>query len=206
MKSILRNVLLAVCVSVVVAGGTAYAADQPRTTFLGQTTLDSGACRAMKSELLAAIATQQGRAKVDAARLNAIRTFNLSDGSDCVLKAYARGQGSGVAEASYVQGYWQYMTFYIGPAAFGTIHVDVGMLITGSTATANWGPNCYFQWNTGLFDGGITWCGVWNNGAWYTEPGANYWVNIYPFTSQPRNHYMRYCVYGNGASCYRWGS
>lgn len=159
----------------------------------------------MKAQLLAAVATPQGRALVDTAQLRAIRSFNSSDGSDCTLKAYADRPGSDVAEASYVQGYWQYMTEYIGPVPFGTIHVDVGMTITGYTATRNWGPNCYFQWYTGIFEGGITWCGVAYNGSWYTEPGTNYWVNIYPFTSQPVNHWMRYCVYGNGASCYRWG-
>ena len=206
MRSILRSVILAVFASVIMTGGAAYAADRPTTTYLGQTALDSGVCRAMKAELVAAVATPGGRAKVDTARLYSIRNFNLSDGSDCVLKSYVRISGSGVAEASYVQGYWKSMTLAIGPVSFGTINVNVGMLITGYSATRNWGPDCYFQWYTGLYDGGITWCGVAYNGSWYTEPGANYWVNIYPFTSQPRNHYMRYCVYGNGASCAPWGA
>lgn len=206
MRSIVRSVILAVFASVVMTGGAAYAADRPVTRYLGQTALDPVVCQTMKAQLVAAVATPEGRAKVDAAGLRAIRSFDISNGSGCSFRAYETSAGSDVAEAGYVQGYWKYMYLNLLGWNAGTVHVDVGMYLTGYTATRSWGPNCYFQWATGLFDGGFTWCGVYNNGNWYTEPGANYWVNIYPFVGPPVNHYMRYCVYGNGASCSPWGS
>lgn len=86
-----------------------------------------------------------------------------------------------------------------------TMRVRVNMCWNGSTAWADWGPNCYFP-SFPLWGTRITWCGVYHNGYWEKNPGMNgeifpivtpFWTVAYPW--------MRYRVYGNGSSSSPWG-
>jgi hypothetical protein len=208
MPRLIRIALMAACLSLTAASASSAMASAPTTVFVGQTAIDSAACMAMKQQLVAAVRTPAGRAKADAVTVRRIQHFDVANGSDCYIRSYETRPGSGSAQANYVQGYWKSMGLWLGGWNAGAIHVDVGMVITGSIATTagGWGPNCYFTWYTGLYIGGTTWCGVWNNGNWFTEPGTNYWVNIYPYVAPPVYHYMRYCVEGQGVSCSPWGS
>jgi hypothetical protein len=198
---------MAVCLSVLSVGASTAVASKPTTVFLGQTAMNPSVCKDLKSRLKAAIHDPAVRARSDIESVNKIELFNVKDGSDCLIKSYETRPAANVASAAYVQGYWKSMWFSLAGYNAGSIHVDVGMLITGSTATRSWGPNCYFQWNPPyIFGGGISWCGVAYNGQWYTEPGTNYYVWVWPNTWATRSGYMRYCVYGSGASCGPWGS
>ncbi len=208
MRRLARLVLMAVVLSLLTAGVSTAFASAPTTRFVGQTAMDSTVCKDLKARLLAAVHTPSGRAKVDGLSLAKIEAFNVSDGSDCLLKSYETRQASNTALANYIQGYWKSMWFDVAGWNAGSIHVDVGMVITGELATkvGGWGPDCYFHWNLpAIFGGGITWCGVWNDGHWYTEPGANYYVWVWPNTWSTRTGYMRYCVEGQGVSCTPWG-
>jgi hypothetical protein len=209
MQRLARIVLTAVSVTVLSVGTSTALASAPTTVSLGQAAVDPTVCKALKSSLVAAMQNPAGRARADAAAVGQIQRFHVADGSDCLLKSYETRPASNVASANYVQGYWKYQTLWVESWNAGSIHVDVGMTITGSIATTSggWGPNCYFHWNApAIFGGGITWCGVWNNGNWYTEPGTNYYVWVWPNTWFTRSGYMRYCVEGQGVSCSPWGA
>ena len=209
MHRLLRVVIMAIFFGLLASGWSSATAAASKTVLTGQSSIDPATCRGLKSDLVGAMRTPAGRARADAASVRQILGLRPEVGSDCVIKRYEVRPGAATADASYLQGYWKYMTFYIGQYNAGTIHVDVGMVITGSIATTRggWGPSCYFQWNLpAIFGGGITWCGVWNDGNWYTEPGTNYYVWVWPNTWFTRSGYMRYCVEGQGVSCRPWGS
>ena len=209
MRRLTRVVLLAVCLSLLSVGASTAVASQPTTVFTGQVAMDTSVCKDLKSRMVAAIRNPAGRARADSASVRKIELFNVKDGSDCLIKSYETRPASNVASANYLQGYWKHMWFSLQGYNAGSINVDVGMVITGSIATTagGWGPSCYFHWNLpAIFGGGISWCGVWNNGNWYTEPGTNYYVWVWPNTWFTRSGYMRYCVEGQGVSCSPWGS
>src|SRR5260370_15414215 len=207
MRSLARVVLAAVCLSLLSAGASTVLASAPTSVLVGQTAMEPNVGKDLKSRLVAAMRTLAGKGRADAATGSKIERFHVNDGSDCLIKSYETRPASNVASADYIQGYWKSMWFSLEGWNAGSIHVDVGMVITGYSATANWGPNCYFQWNLpAIFGGGITWCGVWNNGNWYTEPGTKYYVFVWPNVWATRTGYMRYCVEGHGVSCYPWGS
>ena len=209
MRRLGRIVLIAISLSLMSTGVSTAFANTSTTVFTGQTAMDPATCKDLKSRLVAAVQTPAGRARADAATVWKFEHFNVHDGSDCLIKTFETRPAANVASASYVQGFWKSMWFDVAGYNAGSIHVDVGMVITGSIATRSggWGPNCYFRWNLpAIFGGGISWCGVWNDGNYYTEPGANYYVWVWPNTWATRSGYMRYAVYGSGASTAPWGA
>jgi hypothetical protein len=209
MRRLARTVLMAMVVSLLTAGASTAIASSPTTTLTGQTAIDPAVCKDLKSRLYVAVHSPGGRSRADARSIATIEHFDLGNGSDCLFKSYETRPASNIASANYIQGFWKSMELYVGPWDAGSIHVDVGMVITGSIATkvGGWGAKCYFHWNLpSIFGGGFTWCGVWNNGHWYTEPGADYFVFVYPNTWAPRTGYMRYCVEGQGVWCNPWGA
>jgi len=208
MRKVARVVLLAVGLTLLTAGVTAFAG-APSTSFVGQTSINPTVCKELKSSLRAAIRTPEGKTRAGSVAVRQFQSFDLGNGNDCMLKSYETMPGSMTASASYVQGYWKSQELWVQSWDAGSIHVDVGMTITGSIATTSggWGPNCYFHWNLpAIFGGAITWCGVAYNGSWYTEPGTNYYVWVWPNTWSTRTGYMRYCVEGQGVSCKPWGA
>ena len=83
-------------------------------------------------------------------------------------------------------------------------HVDVGMCWNGSVAWYDWGPNCSIT-ALPVYGSDISWCGVYNNGSWETNPGFN--GDTYGYTNPLFKRYIwgRFQVFGNGSLGSVWG-
>jgi hypothetical protein len=108
--------------------------------------------------------------------------------------------------ATSCRGYYE--DFYMTNPLTGTLtkdEVNVGLCHTGSTVYRNWGPDCYAHGGL-LFDSGSTWCGVYNNGGSFVNPGNNFWFAAYIAPWHKRYGYFRFNVNANGDVTSIWGS
>ena len=96
------------------------------------------------------------------------------------------------------------MNWNIGPVTIWSTHVNVGMCWDGTKAWRNWGPDCSIT-AVPVYGAAVTWCGVYNNNNWHTEPGLNGYTYPFQVPWQHRSIYMRYDVYGNGTVSSPWG-
>jgi hypothetical protein len=85
---------------------------------------------------------------------------------------------SAYAGTSGCKGFWETYGVWSGPFPIIVSHTNVGMCRNGySSAWGWWGPNCYLE-TTPAQGGGMSWCGIWQNGACYPQAGNNfYWFN-----------------------------
>ena len=128
--------------------------------------------------------------------------MTAADGSDCHLRSgHTEHLVPNGASADWCSGFYPYI---IG-SVFGywdafVNHVNVGMCFNGYVAYKNW-ENCYTSVYIDLFGADQpSWCGVWNNNTYSTQPGDNFdwflwgapWVKYYGYLRKP--------VYGNGTS------
>ena len=95
--------------------------------------------------------------------------------------------------------------YSVGGTWVATAHVNVGMCFNGSAAWKVWGADCPID-TTPVMGSTLTWCDVWQNGSWHTEPGANFNLWYYWSPWWVTSHYLRVSVYGNGYVSGAWGS
>lgn len=111
------------------------------------------------------------------------------------------------AAATTCGGFWKTMTIQsVGSTT--SVDVNVGLCWNGSTIWRQWGPDCKVRTSPVLFGGTDQggWCGVYNNGGTYVEPGANFWISAFSAPSWKRWGYMRYHVNRFGQVTKLWGS
>jgi|SRR5882724_5954431 len=106
--------------------------------------------------------------------------------------------------ATACDSYYKTMGLFVGPWEAATARVNVGMCRDGQKVWVQWGPDCKVTTNPG-WGSDVQWCGVYNNGAWYAEPGENFDVYAYSAPWWKRNGYMRFRVYGDGRVDPVWG-
>jgi hypothetical protein len=112
---------------------------------------------------------------------------------------------SAASAATNCQGQWKTMGLYIGGWQAVTAHINVGMCwSTAGSTWKNWGPDCYVATNPGM-GADVNWCGVYNNGGRYAEPGMNFDIFGYGTPWWKNYHYMRFDVYSNGYVSGVWG-
>ena len=98
-------------------------------------------------------------------------------------------------------------TYYIGRTLWhGAIPVNAYIYVPmcfnfAQVWKGSWGPDCWE--NTVWGSTTTTWCGVYNNGGSYAEPGMNFTVFLPPWGPQ-FNCYLRLHVNNNG-SYYTYG-
>jgi hypothetical protein len=108
-----------------------------------------------------------------------------------------------VSSAATCSGYWRQLPIKVGFLTYATVHVDVGMCSDGKKAWVTWGPNCYATGISWPYRIEQTWCGVWNNNNWQTQPGMNFKIiGSVPAVGDVviRTGWMRFSVYGDGAA------
>ncbi len=109
-----------------------------------------------------------------------------------------------VAAATSCGNFYESLNWNILFVTVWSTHVNVGMCWNGSTAWRNWGPDCSIT-ALPVYGTDISWCGVYQNGQWETNPGLNgdvYGVGVPTFK---RYIWERYQVFGNGALGNLWG-
>ncbi len=86
-------------------------------------------------------------------------------------------------------------------ANFPVAHVNVQLCVDGSRVWQNGGANCYVQQLSGSID--TTWCGVYNNGGSFVEPGINF-TEHYPWGGNFPGCYLRFHVTAGGSITNVW--
>lgn len=112
----------------------------------------------------------------------------------------------GAVSATGCSGYWETFNLYSAGDLFVvmTDHVNVGLCFNGSTVWRNWGADCYFSGSPLLY-GATDWCGVYNSGGSFAEPGDNFSITAYPTPWWHRYGYFRYRVNAYGQVTAIWG-
>jgi hypothetical protein len=133
-------------------------------------------------------------------------TKPVSD-KDCWGEFEAESQSSAsalgeavVASTTCDSGHWMVFNLYVLGIAWFKQHTNFGLCWNGSTIWRNWGPDCYGDGSVLIFSGTDQggWCGVYNNGGTFVEPGANFWVSAYSAPWAKRWGWIRYHYNAHG--------
>src|SRR5450755_303965 len=153
-------------------GGTAAKAQQPSRayTLTHNRMMDSKTCIALYQAMAVS-------PKVSAA---AARLAHPSQ-KDCTITASLTvfPMQSPVREVAVSGSVWcNTYTASESIGAAGGANLRVGLCGNGVSVWMSWGPDCS-QWSfPGVYGNGNTWCGVWNNGGAYVDPGSNWYIYL----------------------------
>jgi hypothetical protein len=111
---------------------------------------------------------------------------------------------SHLTSATYCRNYYSSLGYYTGPVQVATAHVNVGECFNYRSVWAVWGPDCYVT-TVPITGADTNWCGVYNNGGSFDQPGINFDLFGYGTPWWKSYHWVRFQVYANGSYTYPWG-